>query len=170
MQIRTRTAVALLASIAVLVTAGIAGALADSGPSCGEQIHGTGPDASVSYTMCPGDPGLIPEPVPGPQVVEPMPGMTHVRARTFDAATVGNDDRTVTIDFTSGIEPCAVLDHVRVRYQEEAVVITLFEGSAANAGDVACIEIAVQKQVVIMLDEPLAARDLIDGVAGGTQV
>ena len=170
MQIRTRTAVALLASIAVLVTAGIAGAFADPGPGCGEQIHGTGPDATVSYTMCPGDPGLSPEPVPGPQVVEPVPGMVHVRARPFDVATVGADDRTVTIDFTSGIEPCAVLDHVRVRYQEEAVVITLFEGSAPNAGDVACIEIAVQKQVVITLDEPLAARVLIDGVAGGNRV
>jgi hypothetical protein len=170
MQIRSRAVVALLASIGVLVGAGVAGAFADPGPNCGQRIPGAGPDATVSYTMCPGDPGLSPEPIPGPQVVEPTLGMTNVRARAFDSATVGADDRTVTIDFTSGIEPCAVLDHVGVRYQAEAVVITLFEGSAPNAGDVACIEIAVQKQVVITLDEPLAARVLIDGVAGGNRV
>jgi hypothetical protein len=170
MQIRTRSAVALLASIAVLVTAGIAGALANPAPDCGEQIHGTGPDATVSYTMCPGDPGLMPEPLPSPQIVEPTPGMANVRARPFDTATIADDDRTVTIDFWSGIEPCAVLDHVRVRYQKEAVVITLFEGRAPNAGDVACIEIAVQKQVVITLDEPLAARELIDGMAGAVRI
>jgi len=165
MQIRTRVAAGALLSIAVLATAGIAGAIADPGPDCGEQVHGTGPDATVSYTMCPGDPGLSPEPVPGPQIVEPTPGMANVRARPFDTATVGDDDRTVTIDFWSGIEPCAVLDRVDVDYGSDDVTITLFEGNDPYAGDVACIEIAVQKQVVIVLDEPLDGRTLVDGAA-----
>ena len=45
--------------------------------------------------------------------VEPTPGMADVRARPFDRAML-NDDGTVTILFTSGVEPCAVLDHVDV--------------------------------------------------------
>jgi hypothetical protein len=165
MQIRSRAVVALFASIGVLVGAGVAAAVADQAPDCGEQIHGTGPDATVSYTMCPGDPGLSPEPVPGPRIVEPTPGMANVRARPFDAATVGDDDRTVTVDFWSGIEPCTVLDHVAVDYGSRDVAITLFEGNDPEAGDVACIEIAVQKQVVIVLDEPLDGRTIVDGAA-----
>jgi len=165
MQIRPRAVVALFASIGVLVGAGVAAAVADQAPVCGEQIHGTAPDATVSYTMCPGDPGLSPEPVPGPRIVEPTPGMANVQARPFDTATVANDDRTVTIDFWSGIEPCTVLDHVAVDYGAHDVTVTLFEGNDPDAGDVACIEIAVQKQVVIVLDEPLGGRTLVDGAA-----
>ena len=147
--------------------AGVAGALADPGPDCGEQIHGTGPDATVSYTMCPGDPGLSPEPVPGPQVVEPTPGMTNVRARPFDTAASGQTTAPSrsTSRAASSRARCWTTCASGIRRRPSS--ITLFEGSAPNAGDVACIEIAVQKQVVITLDEPLAARDLIDGVAGG---
>jgi hypothetical protein len=101
----------------------------------------------------------------GPILVEPRPGMVDVRARPFDTATVGSDDRTVTIDFTSGIEPCAVLDRVDVRYGSEAVTITLFEGRDPTAGDVACIEIAVFKRVIVHLDEPLDGREIVDGAA-----
>jgi hypothetical protein len=99
-----------------------------------------------------------------PQIVEPTPGMTNVRARPFDAATVGGDGRTVTIDFWSGVEPCYVLDHVDVAYGD-AVIVTLFEGSAPTDAPVACIEIAVAKRVVITLDEPLGDRPIIDGAA-----
>jgi hypothetical protein len=101
----------------------------------------------------------------GPQIVEPTPGMADVFARGFDSATVGDDDRTVTVDFVSGIEPCSVLDHVDVAYGANAVTITLSEGHDASAGDVACIEIGVFKRVIVTLDEPLAGRDLVDGAA-----
>ncbi len=77
-----------------------------------------------------------------------------------------NDDGTsVTIDFVSGVEPCAVLDHVDVRYGTDAVTITLYEGHDADAGDVACIEIGVFKRVVVHLDEPLGDREIVDGAA-----
>ncbi|MEO8477723.1 MAG: hypothetical protein ABI572_11835 [Actinomycetota bacterium] len=164
MQIRTRAAAALFVAIAAVAIAGVAGA-AGPGNACGEQINGTGPEATVSYEMCPGDPGLSPEPLPGPQIVEPTPGMANVRARPYDTAVVGPDDRTVTIDFWSGIEPCTVLDRVQVAYGPNAVTITLFEGNDPTADDVACIEIAVQKRVVITLDASLGGRDLVDGAA-----
>jgi len=53
MQIRSRAVVALFASIGMLVGAGVACAVADQASDCGEQVHGIGPDATVSYTMCP---------------------------------------------------------------------------------------------------------------------
>jgi hypothetical protein len=140
--------------------------IAGGGPAtnepCGEHVDGTGPDGVVSYTPCPGD-----EPItdPGPQLVEPRPGMADVRARPFDTATVGDDGVTVRIDFVSGVEPCYVLDHIDVRYGPDAVTITLFEGHDPEAGDVACIEIGVFKRVIVTLDEPLGDREIVDGGA-----
>jgi hypothetical protein len=101
----------------------------------------------------------------GPMVVEPRPGMVDVYARPFDRARVGDDDMTATIDFVGGVEPCSVLDRVDVRYGTETVTITLYEGRDPDAGDVACIEIGVLKQVVVHLDEPLDGREIVDGAA-----
>jgi hypothetical protein len=135
-----------------------------------------GPDTPVvaSPASGTGDPGMtcaITNPncddtgLGDPQVVEPRPGMTNVHPTAFDTATVGDDDHTLTITFWSGVEPCAVLDHVDVAYGSDAVTVTLFQGSDPDAGDVACIEIAVQKQVTVTLDEPLAGRAIVDGAA-----
>ena len=104
-------------------------------------------------------------PSPEPQIVEPTPGMINVNPTAFDAATIGDDDITLTITFWSGVEPCAVLDHVDVAYGTDAVTVTLYQGSDPNAGDVACIEIAVLKQVTVTLNQPLAARDIVDGTS-----
>jgi hypothetical protein len=130
---------------------------------CGKNVtHGSGPDATVSYIPCPGD---EPPTEPQPQVVAPTPGMADVYARRFDTATVGDDDRTVRIDFVSGIEPCYVLDHVDVTYASAAVTITLYEGHQSTNEDVACIDIGVFKRVIVTLDEPLADRTVVDGAA-----
>ena len=130
---------------------------------CGvEVVEGDGPDGTVSYTPCDdAEPPVPTEPV----ITEPTPGMTNVYAHSFDSATVGDDDVTVTIDFVSGIEPCYVLDHIDVGYEDDAVTITLFEGSDLSGGTVACIEISVFKRAVITLDEPLAGRSIEDGAA-----
>ena len=137
----------------------------DPAEPCGKAVtHGTGPDATVSYTPCPGD---EPPSEPQPQGVEPTPGMADVHARGFDTARIGDDDRTVTIDFVSGIEPCYVLDHVGVVYGADTVTITLYEGHQPTDEDVACIDIGVFKRVIVTLDEPLAGRTIVDGGATG---
>ena len=92
--------------------------------------------------------------------------MDNVRPTAFDTATIGDDDTALTILFWSGVEPCSVLDHVDVSYGADAVTVTLFQGSDPSAGQVACIDIAVQKQVTIALVEPLAGRAIVDGAAG----
>jgi len=103
--------------------------------------------------------------MPQPNVVVPQPGMTVVHPIPFDTATVGSDGSTIAIDFVSGVAPCAVLDHVDVRYGVSAVAVTLFEGSDPRAGQVACDEIAQYERVVLALDQPLADRAIVDGAA-----
>ena len=133
---------------------------------CGEKVSGTGPDAIVSYTPCPGDDDpVVTDPYDGAQKVEPTPGMSDVYPRAFDKVVVGDDDRTLTIFFWSGVEPCYVLDHVDVDYGPGAITVTLFEGHDASAGHVACIEIALIKKVVVQLDEPVGDRRIVDGGA-----
>jgi hypothetical protein len=133
---------------------------------CGEKVSGTGPDATVSYTPCPGDDDpVVTDPYHGAQKVEPTPGMSDVYPRAFDKAVVGDDGRTLTVFFWSGVEPCYVLDHINADYGPGAITITLFEGHDASAGDVACIEIALLKKVVVQLDEPVGDRRIVDGAA-----
>jgi hypothetical protein len=133
---------------------------------CGEEVLGTGPDAAVSYTEChAGDPDGPVDPDAGAQLVEPTPGMADVRPHVFDHAVVSDDGRSVHVFFWSGVEPCYQLDHVDVAYGTGAITITLFEGHDATAGDVACIEIALLKEVVVSLEEPIAGREIVDGAA-----
>ena len=132
---------------------------------CGEKVIGTGPDAAVSYTPCPGDePPVVTDPDAGAQLVEPTPGMADVRSHIFDHVVV-NDGSSVTVYFWSGVEPCYVLDHVDVDEGPDTVTITLFEGHDAIAGDVACIDIALLKKVVVQLDGPVGDRSIVDGAA-----
>lgn len=109
------------------------------------------------------------DPIAGPdggaQLVEPTPGMADVRPHAFDHMVVGEGGTSVTVFFWSGVEPCYVLDHVDVGYGAKAVTITLYEGHDASAGDVACIEIALPKKVVVQLDEPVGDREIVDGAA-----
>jgi hypothetical protein len=131
------------------------------GKKCGVASASGGPDGTVSYEPCQ-RPST--EPIePRPQVVVPRSGMTGVRPIAFDTASVRADGRTVDVRFWSGIEPCAVLDHVAVSYGTDAVTITLYEGSDPSAGMVACSDIAVLNEVTVSLDQDLAGRDIVDG-------
>jgi hypothetical protein len=105
----------------------------------------------------------IPGPVASPVI--PTPGMDDVRARGWDTVDVSDDGMQLTIMFVSGIEPCAVLAHVDVAYGTRTVTVTLYEGHDPGAGDVACPEIGVFKEVTLDLTEPLGERTVKDGVA-----
>lgn len=146
-----RTRLVLITAAAVLIVALAGGAIALT----------SDPDAPVGSGPIDDRPSGGDQPI----LVEPRPGMVDVRARPFDTASVGSDDRTVTIDFVSGIAPCTVLDHVDVRYGSDAVTITMFEGRDPAAGDVACIEIGIFKRVIVHLEEPLDGRKIVDGAA-----
>ncbi len=131
-------------------------------PGCGsEQAPDPGPDATAATVPC--IPG--PQRRPQPLIVVPRSGMANIRPIAFTSATVRSDDRTVDVRFWSGVEPCSLLDHVEVAYGTDEVTITLFEGSDPSAGMVACPDIAMLKQVTVQLDQPLAARRIVDGAA-----
>jgi hypothetical protein len=128
---------------------------------CGYQVRsGPEPDGTISYTPCPGDPSA---PTPVPMPLEPTPGMAGVHAIVWDSASVGDDGATVTVNFSMGVAPCSVLDHVDVAYATDTVTITLFEGHDPNAGNVGCIDIAMLASTTVTLDQPLAGRKIVDG-------
>ena len=181
MRTSLRATISIVVAVGVLLVVAVAAATADGSPppvaqedrSGGGVQPGDGGSGGSAAGMClegtvdcvdtvvdPG--GEVPS--GEPRVVGPRPGMVNVTARPFDSATVGDDGRTVTIDFWSGVEPCYVLDHVDVAYGG-AVVITLFEGAEPMDEPVACIEIAELKRVIITLDEPLGDRPIVDGAA-----
>ena len=146
-----------------------AGSVVSSGPGqpCVQATHAgleQTSDTPVSSSIaCPAPMG--PPGPPDRRIVEPQDGQVDLRPIAWTRARVARDDRTVTIDFASGIAPCSVLDHVDVEDRPDAVTITLFEGHAPGAGNVACIEIAELKAVRIVLDRPVNDRELVDGAA-----
>jgi len=70
------------------------------------------------------------------------------------------------IFFTSGVEPCYVLDHVKVNYLAERIMVTLYEGSRRGALTQGCIALAVFKAVDVRLDQPIGRRTFGDGAPG----
>jgi hypothetical protein len=110
-----------------------------------------------------GDPGTgIGGPVdPGPvdpgtgqaKLVVPKPGQLNPRplpAATLEATV---DGRRVLVKATwwSGVEPCYVLDSVRVERSGNDIAITLIEGTGDQ--NAICIEIAMQKATIVDLGE-----------------
>jgi hypothetical protein len=136
------------------------------GTICAAPTDGaTAADDCHDMVSAPGSDGSNTMPDGSAQLVEPTPGMAGIRPHAFDHAVVGDDGTTVAVFFWSGVEPCHVLDHVDVADGANAVTITLYEGHDASAGDVACIEIALMKEVVVELDEPVGDREIVDGAA-----
>ena len=128
-------------------------------PDCDDMVVIPGGDEPVSDDGADASVGPLPE----PDVVEPNPDAVDLRARPFDAATAGDDGRTIAIDFVSGVEPCYVLGRIDVDEGPRAVTITLLEGHLPSDDDVACIEIGVFKRTTVTLDEPLGDREIVDG-------
>jgi hypothetical protein len=170
MKTSVRAAVATIVAVASLLLASIASA--SSSPPAGVSQTPAPPDAPV--TGSPGRTCAIDHPdcndmglggdsgMPSPQPATPKPGMVDVRPQPFTSATV-DDDVTATVTYWTGIEPCAVLDHVDVAYGTSGVTVTLFVGSDPTAGNVACPEMAVLRSTTFTLDEPLAGRSIVDG-------
>jgi hypothetical protein len=120
----------------------------------------TPPDTPVSSSPCPGVP--IDHP-PTATNVDPTPGMANVHPIAWTSTTLGADDRTVTVNFVTGVAPCAVLDHVGVDYAADSVTITLYQGNDPSMGAVACPDIAMYASTKVTLDQPLAGRTIVDG-------
>jgi len=88
----------------------------------------------------PGDPGIG----VGAKLVVPRPGQLDVHPVVADrlAARVDGNRIIVTAIWTSGVEPCTILDSIVVDKGEGTYTITLLEGHGQE--DIACIAIAEQ--------------------------
>jgi hypothetical protein len=126
------------------------------------------PDTSVGIGLpaASDDPALID---PLGRVVTPKPGQLDVRAIPAQtlSATVDGRRVTLTIDYTSGVEPCYILDSIVVAVGADAgtFAVTLREGH--GPGDVVCIEIAESKRAIVELGELAPGTYTISDAAGG---
>ena len=170
---RTRLLLPLLAALALATAA--CGGQADSGQ--------VAPDEPVSETAPPaagaclegaedcqdtgGDMGAPPPsdlPADGATEVEPTDGLEDVRAVGWQEVEVAPQDPTsMTVRWTSGVAPCNALSEVQVDYGDEAVTVTVLEGTVPSDEPQACIEIAQVKRTTITLDEELGPRSILDG-------
>ena len=132
---------------------------------------GAGPNEPVGTDLPPttGDPGL---PFPGAgRVVVPRPGQIDVHplpAQAFSAAVDGRH-LVVTIHFTSGVEPCSILDTIVVQRGQGSFTMTLRQGH--GPGDAVCIEIAEFKSAVVDLgDLQPGTYDIVDGAGGAAPI
>jgi hypothetical protein len=141
-------------AVAVLLfTTLILGACAQSSTGSGS---GSPPDSPVTREPSPG--GSVPTPTPQP--VRPRPDLVDPHPVAWDNVDVV-DQTTLDVFFYGGVEECYGLDHIDVKYGQDAVTVTVFEGRVPGAG--VCIEIAVYKVARLTLDEPVNGRKILDG-------
>jgi hypothetical protein len=124
----------------------------DPGGSAGGSAAGD-PGSGVAT-----DPSLDPapaDPIAGQaQIVRPVPGRAdpHPIVPVKLEASVDGRRVLVKVSWYGGIEPCSVLDSVKVTRSGNDIEITPFEG--ASDRQAICIEIAVLKATVVDLGEP----------------
>jgi len=132
----------------VLLTLLLAACSAAAAPSPSAPPLDTSPDAPVTAPPNDGsgggtNPGGIGG---GGALVVPKPGQLDVHDVSIDelAARVQGSSIFVTASWTSGVEPCNVLDQIVVTQGTGTYAITLREGHGPE--DVVCIEIAMTKR------------------------
>jgi hypothetical protein len=114
------------------------------------------------------DPILV-DPVPGGngELTVPQPGQLDVHPVSAESIEAAVDGRTVRlkISWTSGIEPCYVLDSIVVDQGDKTFAISLLEGHAP--GDNVCIDIAKFKFAIVDLGELAPGTYTISDATGG---
>lgn len=167
---------ALTFVLAILVVAGIAACgSAAAPPATGAPstpptglLPGQDPNDSVGVDLpAPSDDPALIDPLG--RIVVPKPGQLDVRpipAQTLSAVAAGRHV-TLTIDYTSGVEPCNILDSIVVAVGADAktFAITLREGHGPQ--DVMCIEIAESKRAMVDLGDLVPGTYTISDTTGG---
>jgi hypothetical protein len=175
MSTRRAPALAILAAVAAIVGAAcnVAGPQGPTpvssapvvGPSTGPG-GGTGTAPGGAGGGVPGDPGTgnasdLPLPVDPtpvdpagqPTLVIPRPGQQNVHpvAPTLLQASVDGRRVLVKVSWYGGVEPCSVLDSVRVAKGAGTIALTVLEGSSDPTA--ICPEIALLKATIVDLGE-----------------
>jgi hypothetical protein len=151
----------LLGVVAALLLSACAAAAAPSArpsdavaPTPGaSQGGGGGSDGDAGSSVPPVDPGPA-DPAPGePTLVVARPGQLdpHPVAVSLLEASVDGRRVLVKASWSSGVEPCYVLDSVKLDQGGNEFVLTVVEGTGdPNA---MCIEIAMYKATIVDLGE-----------------
>ena len=151
------------AATVLLILGLLLAACAGGGANDATQPIATEPGAPIATDEVPiGDP-----PPAGGELTLPKPGQLDPRdvpAELLEAAVAGRAV-TLRITYTSGVEPCYVLDSVLVTPGDHTFAITIREGH--GPADVACIEIAVQKHTIVELGALEPGTYTITDAAGG---
>ena len=124
----------------LLLTLVLAACGSAAGPSTSSPPSEAPPDTPVTAPPdgAPSDPGQ------GGELVVPKPGQLDVHPVGADLLSATVDGSTITVEatWTSGVEPCNVLDTIVVDRGEGEFTITLREGRGPE--EIACIAIAMQ--------------------------
>ncbi len=166
---------ALTLVLAIVVVAGVAACGSAAAPPASQTP--SSPPASLAPSQDQSSSVGIVEPAPSDdpvlidpvgRIVVPKPGQLDVRpipAQKLSTATAGRRV-TLTIDYTSGVEPCNILDSIVVAVDVKAFAITLREGHGPQQ-DVVCIEIAESKRAIVDLGELAPGTYTISDTTGG---
>jgi hypothetical protein len=145
-------------TLVVLLAACSSGGAATSAPSQ--------PSADTPVSAPPSEEPSVDPGVVGAKPVVPKPGQRDVHLVPIDSLTARVDGTTVIVApvWTSGVEPCTVLDHVEVTKGDGTMSIGLYEGSGPE--DVVCIAIAEQHTTRIEVPDVAAGTWKIVDAAG----
>lgn len=116
------------------------------------------------------EPGVPNEPGLGEdEAVEPQPGQQNTHPVALDAleARVENGVVLITARWTSGVEPCFVLDSVLVEKGDGTLDVTILEGTSDP--DAVCIMLAQAKHTVVAVDGLDAGTYTIRDTQGGAE-
>jgi hypothetical protein len=135
-----RSLAPILALALVVAACASGGTAATTGPTSSPSSGPIAPPAGSGDVI-----GGVPTglgPVGGDELVVPKPGQLDVHPIAADSFSAQVDGRHVilTISYTSGVEPCSVLDTIVVQRGDGSFAITLREGH--GPGDQVCIMIA----------------------------
>ena len=157
--------------LAAIVIATVALAACTAGASVTTSTPASAPPASAAPSAtAPGDSG-VPGDDLGPggsgAVVVPKPGQLDVHPIAADSFSARVDGRHVvlTITYTSGVEPCSILDTIIVQRGQGSFAITLREGH--GPGNQVCIMIAKEMKTQVDLGELDPGSYTITDATGG---
>ena len=118
------------------------------------------------------EPPGIGEPEPGGvELVEPQAGQQNVHPVAVERMDATASGTVVSVDayWTSGVDPCYVLDRVEVRLDKEdrTADVTIHEGTSDP--DAICVMMAVSKHTIFSFEVPNTGTWTIRDSQGGTQ-
>lgn len=115
-----------------------------------------------------GEPGIGHPQHGGAELVEPQPGQHNVHPVALERLDATASGTTVSVDahWTSGVDPCYVLDQVQVNVNDDQTVdVTVVEGTSDP--DAICVMMAVAKHTIVSFEVPGTGTWTIRDSQGG---